>query len=123
MRDEPAHSIERLGFKRWYERQLIEGHAWLVTCLLAALAALALVDGLDFKAAFFTSFTRAAMAFVAGLLSWHALHRYVTMLVHANALAEHAVCQGCGAYGRFDVLDGEARVRCHGCRHEWRLKP
>ena len=26
---EPADSIGRLGFARWYERRLIEGHAWL----------------------------------------------------------------------------------------------
>ena len=119
---EPAQSIGKLGFRRWYERQLLESHAWLVTCLLAALAAFALIEGLDFKAAFFTSLTRSIMAFVAGLLSWLALYRYAMMLTRANALAQHAVCRGCGAYGRFEVLDGEAHVRCRGCRHEWQLK-
>ena len=28
---EPADSIRRLGFWRWYERQLIEAHAWFIT--------------------------------------------------------------------------------------------
>ena len=31
---EPARSIGRLGFRKWYERRLIESHAWLVTALL-----------------------------------------------------------------------------------------
>jgi hypothetical protein len=119
---EPAQSIGRLGFRRWYERQLLESHAWLVTCLLCAFAALALIEGLDFKAAFFTSLMRGAMAFAAGLLSWLALQRYAMMLVRANRLAEHATCAGCGTYGRFEVLDGHAHVRCRGCGNEWHLR-
>ena len=38
---EPADSISRLGFARWYERQLIEGHAWFVSgfaCMIAVAA-------------------------------------------------------------------------------------
>jgi hypothetical protein len=122
MTAEPARSIGRLGFRRWYERQLIEGHLWLVTCLLCALAALALIDGLDFRAELFTSLVRGSMAFAAGLASWITLMRYVAMLVRANRLAEHATCPGCGAYGRFDFVDGQVRVRCRGCAHEWLLR-
>ena len=122
MTAEPARSIERLGFRRWYERRLLESHAWLVTCLLCALAVLALVDGLDFRAAFFGSLLRGAMAFAAGLVCWISLARYVSMLVHANRLAEHATCAGCGTYGRFGFVDGQARVRCRGCGHEWLLR-
>jgi hypothetical protein len=118
----PARSIEKLGFRRWYERRLLESHAWLVTCLLCALAVLALVDGLDFRAAFFGSLLRGAMAFAAGLVCWISLARYVSMLVHANRLAEHATCAGCGTYGRFGFVDGQARVRCRGCGHEWLLR-
>ena len=121
MSAEPARSIERLGFRRWYERQLIECHLWLVTCLLCALAALALIDGLDFRAEFFTSLLRGSMAFAAGLVSWITLMRYVSMLVRANRLAEHATCPGCGEYGRFAFVPGGRRVRCRACRHEWAL--
>ena len=38
---EPADSICRLGFARWYERRLIEGHAWFITgffCMIAIAA-------------------------------------------------------------------------------------
>ena len=36
----PADGIRRLGFHRWYERQLIESHVYLVTGLLSRLATL-----------------------------------------------------------------------------------
>ena len=121
MTAEPARSIERLGFRRWYERQLIECHLWLVTCLLCAFAALALLEGLDFRGAFFGSLLRGSMAFAAGLVSWITLMRYVSMLVRANRLAEHATCPGCDAYGRFSFVAGEGRVRCRAWGHEWTL--
>ena len=30
----PADGIRKLGFRRWYERQLIESHAYFLTCFL-----------------------------------------------------------------------------------------
>ena len=33
-RMDPTASIRKLGFRKWYERELIESHAALVTCLL-----------------------------------------------------------------------------------------
>ena len=34
---DPTASIRRLGFRRWYERELIKSHGALVTCLLSGL--------------------------------------------------------------------------------------
>ena len=43
---EPARSIGKLGFRKWYERRLIEGHAWLISCFLCALGiAIAFITG------------------------------------------------------------------------------
>ena len=36
--------IRKLGFRRWYERLLIEAHAWLVSCFLALVLAVALFE-------------------------------------------------------------------------------
>ena len=49
MTAEPARSIEKLGFKRWYERQLIESHAWLVSCILCSLAICAVLELVGFR--------------------------------------------------------------------------
>ena len=44
---EPARTIARLGFRKWYERRLIEAHAWLVTALLCAIYVEAALEGLN----------------------------------------------------------------------------
>ncbi len=46
---EPAAGIGKLGFSRWYERELIEGHAWLITCFLCMLAIAACVESMSFR--------------------------------------------------------------------------
>jgi len=45
---EPADSIRRLGFARWYERSLIEGHVWLITVLFCLIAIAACMEELSF---------------------------------------------------------------------------
>ncbi|MBL8526548.1 MAG: hypothetical protein JNL68_02580, partial [Burkholderiales bacterium] len=42
-------SIRKLGFKRWYERQLIESHGYLVTCFLCMIVIAVALDDLSFK--------------------------------------------------------------------------
>ena len=121
---EPARSIGKLGFKRWYERQLLESHAWLITCLLCGFAAVALIEGVSFRQLAAESLLRVGAAFAAGLLCWHGLRRYAEMIARANRFAEGATCGACGTYARFEVLDENARmrVRCRNCSHEWQFK-
>ena len=47
---EPADSIGRLGFARWYERRLIEGHAWFISGFACMVAIAAVVEELAFAA-------------------------------------------------------------------------
>ena len=42
---DPTSSIRRLGFRKWYERELIKCHAALVTCFLCGLTVAALAAG------------------------------------------------------------------------------
>jgi len=42
-------TIRRIGFKRWYERQLLEGHGWLVTVFLALIAVASCIEAVSFK--------------------------------------------------------------------------
>ena len=41
---ELADDIRKRGFKKWYERQLIESHAYLVTCFLCMILVTALME-------------------------------------------------------------------------------
>lgn len=117
---EPADSIARLGFQKWYARQLAEGHAWLVTCLLCMVALLAIVEMMASSGSLWRNLAYGALAFAAGLVGWYALIRYLSMLVAALRLGERARCPGCGAHGRFVFVSAQA-VRCRSCAREWRL--
>jgi hypothetical protein len=118
---EPARSIGKLGFRRWYERRLIEGHAWLISCVLCALGIAASLEGLSFKSpdALFTL----AFVFVAGLVCGYALKRYRVIMDEAERFGEQAVCASCRAYAAFKVLGDYPRlnVRCRKCGNEWLL--
>jgi hypothetical protein len=119
---ETARSIAKLGFRRWYERQLIESHAWLVTCLLCGIAIAASVEVLSFKNAADALLILAFM-FVAGLICAQAVKRYLTLMEQAERIASRATCPACDKYARFQVEDQSqsARVRCRHCGHAWRL--
>jgi hypothetical protein len=120
---EPGRSIGRLGFKRWYERQLIESHAWLVTCFLCAIAVLAAMEVADFQAGL-PALADLTIAFAAGLISWHALMRYSAILRRAENLARQSTCPSCGRYGAYEVLreSPPLEVRCRRCESHWRLR-
>ena len=131
-----ALGIRKLGFERWFERQLIESHVYLVTCFLCLILVLAVFEELGSGAA---GLERALMfaAIVAGgalgLFSWN---RYRTILFPALQLSERSTCEKCGAHARFSVI-GSGRediqetvenhegvwlkVKCAKCGHQWTM--
>lgn len=120
---EPARSISRLGFTTWYERRLLEAHAWLVTALLCAIFAEASLEGMDFHGNFVAWLGAAGGIFIGVLIVWHGLRRYSTILKEAERLVSRATCTACKSYARFEVLSELPKipVRCRKCRHEWTL--
>ena len=120
---EPARSIERLGFKRWYERQLIESHAWLVSCILCGLAIAATLEVTGFRLTSFVGFLALGFVYVAGLLCWHSLKRYRAIMLEAERLSEQSTCKACRTYAAFSITAAHPRmsVRCQKCAHEWTL--
>ena len=120
---EPAHSIKQLGFSQWYERRLIEAHAWLFTALLCAVFVAVSLEGLSFKANALAWLGTTGGAFVGGLIAWHAFRRFFAILGEAERLSRQSTCAACKAYARFEVMSEMARipVRCRKCSHEWTL--
>ena len=117
---EPADSIRRLGFARWYERRLIEGHAWFVSGFACMIAIAACMEELSFRGSiarllFYTLVVAAAVA-----IGIYGLVRYQQILTEAETLGEHATCGACGAYARFRLIS-QSQVRCRKCSNEWRL--
>lgn len=108
---------------KWYERRLIEAHAWLVTALLCAIYVEASLEGLSFKGPPFAALGTLGGIFVGALIVWHGLRRYFGILKEAEHYVSQSTCTACKAYGRFEVLDEQPkiRVRCRRCSHQWTM--
>ena len=137
---DPTSSIRRLGFRKWYERELIKCHAGLVTCFLCGLTAAALLEQVHFSNFDFRSASMLAIVFAAVAIGWLSWRSYITILQRAERYGERSSCPNCRAYGRFKViatgLDPEPgptaeavapleaawlRVQCNKCGTAWRM--
>jgi len=117
---EPADSIRRLGFARWYERRLIEGHAWFISGFVCIVAIAACVEELSFRGSVVRLLAYVVVIAAAGAIAIYGLVRYQKILSEAEQLGEHATCRACGAYARFRLIS-PSQVRCRKCDNEWRL--
>ena len=121
----PAGAIGKLGFRRWYERQLYACHGWLVASLLSAFALLAVLEDLSLVHLGLEAVLLLIAACAAGLIAWYALWRYLSMLVQAQHLSERSTCKRCGTYGRYQLVGATPRsmtVSCRQCRAEWTIQ-
>lgn len=117
--------IRRIGFRKWYERELMSSHAHLLLCVLSVIAMLA-----SFEAASGASTDEKMMdmlfVVMSGAIALWALRRFLFLNLRAEGVANQASCGDCGEYGRFHVV-GEDRdpdstqVRCKKCAHLWTI--
>ena len=122
MTAEPARSIEKLGFKRWYERQLLESHAWLVSCILCALAVCAVLELVGLRISSGAGLVTLFFIYAAGVLGWHSLKRYRAIMGEAERLSEQSTCKSCRTYAAFDLIaEHPLSARCRKCGNEWRF--
>ena len=117
---EPVDSIRRLGFSRWYERRLIEGHAWFVSVFFCVIAIAACMEELNFRGSVARLLVYVALVAASAAIAIYGMRRYQSILTEAEELGEHATCRACGAYARFRLVSA-TRVRCRKCDNEWRL--
>lgn len=136
-----VEGVRSLGFRKWYERQLIEAHAWLATGFLLLILAMALFEirnGIGDGRQRLLYMASATLAAAGCILAWL---RYHHVLEATEVAAELAVCPHCGTYGRLAVVSSapqsaaavaenplledlpHLRVRCRQCAGEWRLEP
>ena len=137
---DPTASIQKLGFRRWYERQLIDCHAALVTCFLCGLTVAALLEQVNFSESGLKPLGMLAVTLGATVVGCFAWRRYITVLQRAERYGEHSTCPACKTYARFTVEatgldqypDAAARavaplesswlrVRCRKCATVWRM--
>jgi len=119
---EPVDSIRRLGFSRWYERRLIEGHAWFISGFACLIAIGACAEELSFRGPAAHMLFYAVIVVASAVVGIYGVVKYQKILVEAELLGEQATCGRCGVYARFKLIS-PSDVRCRKCEHEWRLIP
>ena len=122
----PAEGIRRIGFRRWYERQLIESHAWLVTCVLAMILVTAGLELVSLEDGW-RDFVFDGLLIGGGLLlGWLAWMRYARILMVAEFIGGQANCPACEHYGfRCDPAQRHGTAisaRCPKCDHRWSVE-
>jgi hypothetical protein len=124
-------AVRQRGFRRWYERQLIESHAYLVTGILSLIMMAIALETIAFRESVASALALTLIAGAGGWLAIFAWNRFRGLLSNAETLAEQATCTQCSAYGRFEVVEahdsdasctGRAMtVRCRKCQHQWHM--
>lgn len=118
-----SEGIRTLGFRRWYERELLSGHAHLVLLLLAVVGVMGCLEVMSSLPAA-ERLLDAFYAVVCALIGVWALRRYLFLLMRAESIANQANCPRCQVYGRLRLADtppqaGRTAVRCRACDQEW----
>ena len=121
-----AEGIRKRGFRKWYERELIQSHAHLVLTCFCAIGLLAAFEVHSRSAPWSDQLTDAGAIVLFAFVGGWALRRYLYLLTHAEAVANQAVCPQCQTYARFSVTEDDRvhqllTVRCRKCEHEWAI--
>lgn len=115
--------IGALGFRRWYERQLIESHLWFATCFVAMILVAAGLELVSLENGVRDLAFDAVLIVGGCALGWHSWRRYVRLMVVAEAVGGQASCGACQHYGFRCVSLERRRIRacCPKCGNQWLL--
>jgi ABC-type nickel/cobalt efflux system permease component RcnA len=121
-----AEGIRKLGFRKWYSRQLMRCHAHLVLVLVCMVGILVAMEAATRFRSWADQITDGvSLLLCIGVGLW-ALRRYLSLLLHAESAAKQAECSGCKTYGRLELLQSDAtgdtvQVQCRKCGQAWRI--
>jgi hypothetical protein len=116
-----AEGVRRVGFRKWYERELLSSHAHMVLMLLASIALIASFEAFR-GASVAEKLMDVVFVIVSAAIGLWALRRYLFLLMRAEYVANQANCPACAEYGRFKVVadsQEQTRVCCSKCEHQW----
>lgn len=118
--------IRKVGFRKWYERELLSSHAHMVLAFLSIIGMMAAFEAFSGANLADKLFDAGAIIACGGIGIW-ALRRYLYLLMNAEVIANQANCPQCKAYGLFTALtenkqNGNTQVRCRKCGQEWDIE-
>jgi hypothetical protein len=122
-----AEGIRTVGFRKWYERELLSSHAHMLLALLSTIALMAALE-LFQGGSMGDKLVNVGLSILSGALALWSLRRYLYLLSHAEAVADQANCPQCAEYGRLNLVEenrvnGSLLVQCRKCSKEWTLLP
>ena len=91
--------IRKRGFRKWYERELVQSHAHLVLTFVCAVGLMASFELHDRLAPWSVQLWNAGAIVLLALVGLWSLRRYLYLLMHAEEMANQANCGQCKAYG------------------------
>lgn len=120
--------IRRRGFRKWYERQLVESHLFLLTAVLALVATATGFELLSIRETASDALFASVVVAAGAALAWYSWRRYASLMTLAEHVGNQAQCPACrrqgfralpagesAAPGRSDVLVAS----CPRCGHRW----
>ena len=125
-------AIGRRGYRRWYERQLYEGHAYLVTGFLALIMMAIALEVVQFRESLQDLLVLLVIGAAGGSICLFAWRKFTHHLFLAEYIGQQATCRACQVYGKFTIDRADAaveaiggcvlHVRCRGCGHVWSIR-
>ena len=132
-----AEKIQKYGFRRWYERALIESHAYLVTSILGLVVSLAGMELIIERGGAVQNLIGLGVAMLGALFTVFGLQRYAGIMILATRLNDQATCPQCGTYAALDLLAAGPKsdtsdkaedsasiwlkVKCRKCGNPWTI--
>lgn len=121
-----AEGIRKHGFRKWYERELLQSHAHMALTFVCMIGVFAAFESMSGAASGLERLADLGIVLLCAGTGLWALRRYLYLLSHAEAAAHQADCPQCKTYGRLELLQSDAsgdevQVRCRQCGHVWHI--
>jgi len=123
-----VEGIRKHGFRKWYERQLVESHLFLVTAVLALVAMASGFELLSIRESASDAMFAVAVVTGGAGLAWFSWRRYASLMMLAEHIGHQAECPACQRYGFRALPPGEGApsarpdalvASCRRCGHRW----
>ncbi|HYF59987.1 MAG TPA: hypothetical protein VEA81_13635 [Burkholderiaceae bacterium] len=120
--------IRKHGFRKWYERQLVESHVYLVTMVLALVMTASGWELLTLRESFGELLWNGALVAAGAGLAVYSWRAYARTMIRAERVGSQASCAACRRYGfrALPVSDAASAphrlvAACRGCGHRWTI--
>ena len=103
-----ADGIRKHGFRKWYERELLQSPAHMGFPFLCVIGIFAAFEAASHWRGLQDQLLNGAAVLLCSSIGLWALQRYLHLLTHAESVAHQADCPHCAAYGRLELIKSDA---------------